>query len=755
MTRFRNLLGVLVGGLALAGAIVVGGGQASAASVWSDAVIVQTSSVFIDSEPYPDPYYTSEGESVSAIGCGAKGECTLAGNWSVRAHDQLNGTWVAGTWMSLAQQTNGTLSPATPPASWNSGRNPGSRFEGLRGNDGIFLECGSATSCTAVWNEGYAPHISTMTDGQWNAPQPFVGLTCAANFEWPRGCSWGNTFSAPQGTPNMEPNVADIAGGGRVQAFDCISVGNCVAAGFFLILNTSFDAVYQGTFLAVQTNGVWANPVELTVPQGSGATVSSVSCGSAGNCVVTGRYDSTPEEPYDPAFRPFVVTTANGVPSVAATIPGISNLAVTTSIDCASAGNCTVAGFSSFAAGTTSIFTSTLANGTWSNATPISGASTTLDLSQVWQWYQVPNTLSTQLSCPSVDNCTISGTIRNASNVDKTYIASQSNGAWSTAAEVPGISSVGNGTASSLTSMDCPTVSDCVATGYVKTATAVNGGYFQPYVVVKSGGTWGNATTIQGLDSSVFSATEGAASFVSCASAGECTVAGNVQNRIDGRTLPRAFVATLSDPNPPTPPTEAPTTVPVTTTIPVTTTSAPVTTTAAPVTTLPSAPIAGPLSPGLGKARIGTRIIDVVTTTNSNGNTVLSVGGQTYTLPGTSLDTSKKVTVSGSGAKPGSTVAIQLFSTPQVLGYATVASDGTFSAEVSVPADTPSGDHNLQMVSTAADGTEVVVQIGVTVANTLQLPATGSEPWATLAGLVMTALGLTVVIARRRLVSAR
>ena len=129
---------------------------------------------------------------------------------------------------------------------------------------------------------------------------------------------------------------------------------------------------------------------------------------------------------------------------------------------------------------------------------------------------------------------------------------------------------------------------------------------------------------------------------------------------------------------------------------------------------------------------------------------MISVGGQTYNLPAKPIDTSKKITISGSGAQPGSTVAIQLFSTPQILGYATVAADGTFSAEVSVPADTPSGDHNLQMVSVAADGTEVVVQFGVSVMNSMQLPATGSQQGPAQLAVFFMALGLLAVVVRRR-----
>jgi len=55
-------------------------------------------------------------------------------------------------------------------------------------------------------------------------------------------------------------------------------------------------------------------------------------------------------------------------------------------------------------------------------------------------------------------------------------------------------------------------------------------------------------------------------------------------------------------------------------------------------------------------------------------------------------------------------------------------------------------------VSTATDGTEVVVQIGVSVTNTLQLPATGSNHESPLVALSLLMLGVAVLIVRRRLV---
>lgn len=72
--------------------------------------------------------------------------------------------------------------------------------------------------------------------------------------------------------------------------------------------------------------------------------------------------------------------------------------------------------------------------------------------------------------------------------------------------------------------------------------------------------------------------------------------------------------------------------------------------------------------------------------------------------------------VSGRGFKPGSTVDVWLFSTPYLLGNVTVGVDGTFSAQLPIPADIAVGDHTVQLNGVGADGatrtlmTAVVVQ---------------------------------------------
>ena len=729
MARLRNLVNLTAGALALVGTIaVVGASSVEAASQWSAVSFIDTPATNFDVDRN---FLNGNWDEVRSLSCSARGECTLAGSYNLNQ---------VGHFGTVITQSNGVWSQNQPPESW---RNT-DLFFGVRNITTNVVDCVSPSHCVLAGREGYSPVLSTKSNGQWSTPQFLPGFSCVANFEWPRGCTWGSTFSAPQGTPNMEPNPNDIAGGGIIQAMDCPSVGNCVVAGPYFLLNTSFDQAAGGMFVATQTNGVWSTPVEIPGISALGVdylqgniAINGLSCASTGNCVLAGMYPKSvvgfPSDGVDPNLhcckRAFVATLTNGVWSNATPIPGLtaSGESSADNVECPSTGNCIVTG-QSVLNGVASVFSSTLSNGTWSTATQIPGTSATAPWNSWWdtQWRRI---ISTQLDCSSIGNCTLAGTIRNSSEVSKAFIATQTNGTWASAAPVPGISSLGNNTDSTVWSISCPSASDCVAAGTYKSALNLGGRSEQPFIVVKTDGTWGNAMVVPGIDLAT-SVMDPGSIRVSCASVGECSVAGSVVRN----SASKIFVLSYSDPNPPAPTTTAPAT------------------TLAPSTTLPTAPIAGLLAPGLGKARIGTVIVDVVKTISANGDTVLSVGNQSYRVPSRPLDTSKKVVLSGSGAQPGSTVAIQLFSTPRILGYATVAGDGTFSAEVSIPADVPSGNHNLQMVSTATDGTEVVVQFGVSVTNTLQLPATGSNHESPLVALSLLMLGVAVLIVRRRLV---
>jgi hypothetical protein len=76
----------------------------------------------------------------------------------------------------------------------------------------------------------------------------------------------------------------------RVNSVSCASAGNCVAGGGY-----RDSASHDQAFVASEVNGTWHPAIEVpgtaTLNTGGNASVSSVSCGSPGNCVAGGFYE--------------------------------------------------------------------------------------------------------------------------------------------------------------------------------------------------------------------------------------------------------------------------------------------------------------------------------------------------------------------------------------------------------------------------------------------------------------------------------
>ena len=148
-----------------------------------------------------------------------------------------------------------------------------------------------------------------------------------------------------------------------------------------------------GSVSSVNATSDWGDaiaiPALIGLNTGSGAQGNSVSCASAGNCAVTGYYQSSAGD------QGFVVNQTNGTWGDAIAIPALSVLntgddAQGTSVSCASAGNCAVTGSYEDSAGTQG-FVVNQTSGTWGNAIAIpaliglntSGDAVELDLNDV------------------------------------------------------------------------------------------------------------------------------------------------------------------------------------------------------------------------------------------------------------------------------------------------------------------------------------------------------------------------------------
>ena len=126
-----------------------------------------------------------------------------------------------------------------------------------------------------------------------------------------------------------------------------------------------------------QVNGIWGTAEEVpgtaALDQGGNATLSSVSCAAAGNCSAGGSYKDSQGH-----RRVFVVSQANGTWGTAEEVPGIAALsrrgnATISSVSCATAGNCSAGGSYADSSGHFQAFVVSQANGTWGTAEEVPG----------------------------------------------------------------------------------------------------------------------------------------------------------------------------------------------------------------------------------------------------------------------------------------------------------------------------------------------------------------------------------------------
>jgi hypothetical protein len=394
------------------------------------------------------------------------------------------------------------------------------------------------------------------------------------------GQSWGNAVEVP-GTAAL--NAGGVA---VVSSVSCPSAGNCMAGGQY----ADKTGISAQAFVADEVNGTWHNAIEVpgtaALNTGDYAFVNSVSCPLAGNCAAVGNYTGSAGE------QAFVAVEVNGSWATAIEVPGIAALATglnassfVSSVSCGSAGNCAAAG-SYFTSGHSQAFVVDEVNGTWGNAIEVPGtaalnttggaavgsvscpsagncvagggysdssgneAFVVSEVNGTWgNAIEVPGTAALNsggsagvgsVSCPSPGNCTAGGsyTVSPSSNLgNEAFVVSEVNGTWGNAIEVPGSAALNTGGVAYVSSVSCPSAGNCAAGGEYAYAVSTPTGpswLFQPFVVNEVSGTWGNAIQVPGTPAS---SNQGDAIYsVSCPSAGNCAavVTSGVNNALEG-----------------------------------------------------------------------------------------------------------------------------------------------------------------------------------------------------------------------------
>jgi len=262
----------------------------------------------------PSDFDTQLGLSFTSLSCGSPGNCSAGGNYSSYSDIDQESTNQA----FVVAEVNGVWGNAIEVPDVASLTALGSSYLNS-------ISCGSAGNCSAggVYYVDYSGQAPFGSDHQ----QAFV-VSETNNV-------WGNAINVP-GLDSI--NVGSYA---SVSSVACASPGNCTAVGSYAM--TTNDAA----FAVSEINSVWGDAAEIpgTTPLNppSGAPAVLVSCSSTGTCSAGGDIG------HFETNQAFVANESNGAWSNAFVIPGTSALnrgdnATVSAISCSSAGTCSAGG---------------------------------------------------------------------------------------------------------------------------------------------------------------------------------------------------------------------------------------------------------------------------------------------------------------------------------------------------------------------------------------------------------------------------
>jgi hypothetical protein len=138
------------------------------------------------------------------------------------------------------------------------------------------------------------------------------------------------------------------------------------------------------------------------------------------------------------------------------------------------------------------------------------------------------------VSCDPTGECAAGGSYENSDHALQGFVASQQNGEWTPAIEVPGLGALNAGGRAEVLSVSCGAAGDCAAGGYYYSKAGQQG-----FVVSEIDGTWGDAIELPGLAQLNRDGSAEVGS-VSCDPTGDCAAGGYYK---DARGRVQGFVA--------------------------------------------------------------------------------------------------------------------------------------------------------------------------------------------------------------------
>jgi hypothetical protein len=246
----------------------------------------------------------------------------------------------------------------------------------------------------------------------------------------------------------------------NVKAVSCASANNCSALGTYLDSTTPLPRI-EG-FTLKEVNGSWGTAVRVQLPPRTNfnpyVTISQIECSSTTNCVAIGSYIDSQN-----ATRPLLLSEASGSWSSAKplTLPSNANaypLASLSEVTCVSAGHCVAIGTYTNRVGATEGLIATQEAGTWGRAVvmpvPVNAAANP----------HVFFFGFNGVTCSSIGNCSAGGQYRDRSGNYQGFFVDEANGVWQDASEMTmPAGALYGGANGGVVAVSCPSDGNCSA----------------------------------------------------------------------------------------------------------------------------------------------------------------------------------------------------------------------------------------------------------------------------------------------------
>jgi hypothetical protein len=297
----------------------------------------------------------------------------------------------------------------------------------------------------------------------------------------------------------------ETASTATVDSISCPAAGTCAAGGQ---VATAHGA---SAFVIDETKGNWGTSMRVRGISAGISYTTSISCATAGNCTAVGSAGNSV----------FVVDEKHGSWGKAIKVPGLATLSsggggFLYSVSCATPGNCVAGGeYANDSDGGAFVVDET--NGTWGTATPVQGIDTLGGGEGVVE----------SVSCSTAGNCAAAGFYSGPSD-SVAFVVDETNGTWGDAIDVPGAAALSGGTGdTAVNSISCATPGNCAAGGLY-----VDGDTLQTFLVDETNGTWGTAIEVPGT-ATLNTGGRAELNSISCATAGNCTAGGSYTDGAD------------------------------------------------------------------------------------------------------------------------------------------------------------------------------------------------------------------------------